>query len=380
MTPSPILIIFAAVYTLSAVALFFQVGMSDFVLFYQAGQDWWTGHPLYTRSASNLNPPLTVVALFAPLATLSLPAARAVWFTLSLIAVMLSVRIVAKECQWTRSQTLTMTAALMVTYPAWLAWYQGQLVWVLALPATLSWQAYRHGKLKTAGLWFAPVLALKPPFALVALFLPVPIWLTAFVGGTVLTEASILVTGLGPWEEWWAFRDHVFWITWVDNLSLTGQFGRVLLREVWQVRLSDLPWFVPVLVFVLGIAAYIRTAIEDDPDRRMAMAWLSGVLISPIGWVYYLVTGLAPLLASARPNVIGPWLLFCVPFLVFYPIARGPLAWVVGSIYSIAAVWAWMAWSAQQDEQDQRHQDAQEHDLHGAVPGLRHGGSIDPAA
>jgi transcriptional regulator with XRE-family HTH domain len=79
---------------------------------------------------------------------------------------------------------------------------------------------------------------------------------------------------------------------------------------------------------------------------RLALTWLSGALLSPIGWVYYLPVGMAALMASATRATINPWLLFCVPFLVFYPIARGPWAWVVGSIYTVAAVWGWWAYAA----------------------------------
>jgi hypothetical protein len=341
----PLLIVFGLVLPASAIALFFQITLSDFVLFHKAGVAWLAGTPIYTPGASNLNPPLAVVALFAPLARLELQAARAVWFALSLVAVVLSLWIVARESRWSRSHTLTMAAALMVTYPAWLAWYQGQLTWVLALPATLSWRAYRQGRLVEAGLWLAPVIALKPPFALVALFLPWRLCVAAGVGSASLTALSMAITGIGPWLDWWRFRDAVFWITWVDNLSLWGQLGRISLREVWQVRLSDLPAWTPAAVAAIGLAMAAWVRREADPDRRMALAWLSGTLLSPIGWVYYLPVGMAALLASATRATINPWLLFCVPFLVFYPIARGPLAWVVGSIYTVAAVWGWWAYA-----------------------------------
>jgi hypothetical protein len=361
-----VLIIGAGVSTLFALGLFWQTPKSDFLLFYQNGQAWLHGHPLYQDGLHNLNPPLVVGLLFAPLATLPLPLAKAVWLLLNLAAFAVSLLLVSRELKWTWKRALQVAAMVLVTYPAFLAW--SQYVWLLTLPATLSWRAARQERLTAAGLWFAPVIALKPPLALVAIFFPWRICLAAAAGSASVTVLGIVWTGLEPWRDWWHYRDAVAWLFWPDNVSLWGQAGRFLYGYGWHGRLADLPWWMVALILVGGLAGWFLVQRERDPDRRYAWAWLSGVLLSPLGWSCYLVIGWTSLAASWCSVMRLPWLLLCVPFYAFAPFAEASWMWLPGSLYTAAVLLAWTRFLASpHDQTEQHHEDYEQRKFQRAI-------------
>ena len=212
--------------TLSAIGLFLYRPRSDFSMFHATGRQWRTGSAVYTAEQPNLNPPFAVVTLFAPISLLPYRAACILWIGLGCVAVGASARIVARTLNWPGRHAAVAFACVLLTYPAWLVWFQGQMIWLLLYPATLAWRAMREKRHVAAGLWLGPVIALKPPLALAAFVLPWRVWISAGIGSAALTGLSVLWTGPAVWRDWWRFRDAVFWLGLPDNASFLGVVSR----------------------------------------------------------------------------------------------------------------------------------------------------------
>jgi hypothetical protein len=104
-----------------------------------------------------------------------------------------------------------------------------------------------------------------------------------------------------------------------------------------------------VTVAVIAVVSWWRAARVTDPDARFSLAWLVATLCMPLGWVYYLLVGAAPLIASWR-RTAGTWLAFgilCVPLSALSPIMdRVPASVpVIGSIYCLGTLIAWWSWA-----------------------------------
>jgi hypothetical protein len=342
----PALIIGAALTIFSVVGFFTRPSQADFTMFYDSGLAWLEGRAPYTHAHANLNPPLVVAAVFAPLARLPYKAAQAVWFAASVLAFLLSLRVVARTLQLNRPQLLGLLAALSVTYPWCLLWFGGQVTFLLMYPFSRAWAALRSGAEVSAGVWLAAVIVFKPPFALLALALPMRTWIVAGVISASASGAAVLWTGWEPWRAWLAFGGEVRWLSWADNASLWGVFTRAQSGWLGGGTLNDVPapgWVLLALVATLG---FLRTVREGNADRRVALAIVWLLLVLPLGWVYYL-----PLAAGALYAVWthSRWawaslVMCCVPVPLIYPLVTSRWrAATLGSVYAIGLICAWLA-------------------------------------
>jgi hypothetical protein len=340
--------------TLSAIGLFLYRPRSDFSMFYASGTLWRAGHPVYTAEQPNLNPPFAIVTLFAPLSFLSYDAARIVWIALGCAAIAASIRIVARTLHWHLRRAAIALACMLLTYPAWLVWFQGQMIWLLMYPATLAWQAMREKRHIQAGFWLAPVIALKPPLALTALALPWRVWLSAGIGSAAMTAVSVMLTGMDVWREWWHFRDAVFWLGLPDNVSLWGVVARTQSGVLLGGRLREVPVVASAAIVTIAAVCWWSASRVSDPDTRFSLAWLTAILFMPLGWIYYVLVGSAPLMASWRhfPDRWVAFLIFCVPLSALAPIIdRAPATLpILGSFYCAGMVIGWWSWRLQREE------------------------------
>ena len=318
-------------------------------MFHATGRQWRTGSAVYTAEQPNLNPPFAVVTLFAPISLLPYRAACILWIGLGCVAVGASARIVARTLNWPGRHAAVAFACVLLTYPAWLVWFQGQMIWLLLYPATLAWRAMREKRHVAAGLWLGPVIALKPPLALAAFVLPWRVWISAGIGSAALTGLSVLWTGPDVWRDWWRFRDAVFWLGLPDNSSILGVVSRAKSGVLLSGGLGDVPMIARLTIAVIAIIAWWRSTRVEDPDQRFALAWLAATLCMPLGWVYYPLVGAASLIAS-WPASASAWLAFgimCVPLTTLTPIMELVPATVpvVGSIYCLGTLIAWWSWT-----------------------------------
>jgi hypothetical protein len=331
----------AAVLTLTALVGFFLRETGDFRMFYDAGVAAREGHALYTAQAPNLNPPLVVRAVFGPLSRLPYRAAQLLWVLVSGLALAASLRDISRALAFSRTERWWMTLVLLASYPAWLAWFQGQIVWLLLYPMTRAWLAYRTGALVAAGLWLAPVIAVKPQAALLALLLPWRLWLVAGVASAGLTALGILWTGLDAWVAWWRIGGQIRWLAWPDNASLWGCAARSWSRGVLGVAVGDLPRAAIIAIVVIGAIAVARILLIRNPDRRLALAGVWMVLVTPLGWVYYLVLLIGPFAATVRAwrRWLPAWVLWA-PLPLLLPIVMGSAvaAVILGSLYTLGVL------------------------------------------
>lgn len=351
--PAPIRPDYAPVLGVSAIALcvtgvafvhFFGSLESDFYARYQEGLAWNTGAPLYQPVPSlNTHPPVVTWLLFGPLARLPYPLAQLVSLSLNLLGLGLSLRIIARTLALSRFQVLWTVALLSASQAMFQHWAMGQFIGMLLYPVTQAWAAYRDGGFVTAGLWLAPAIAMKPPLALLALLLPWPTWMVAGSLSAALSVASVPFTGLSPWVAWLEAGARVSWLALPFNASLWGLAARWQQGSCDWFRMAD---FTPVSVaFVLVTGAWLawHAVRQQDRDTRFLCAGLWSVLLSPLGWVYYLPLVLGPLVAQwpGRWGLVA-YLLLQVPVGANTPDFS---VWA-GSLMFLGTLVGWWAWTA----------------------------------
>jgi hypothetical protein len=376
--------------------------MNDFGRFYYSALACLQGNDMYGprpaefaqvpelqlgRQFGNMNPPhfhLVVLpfALFSPLVALS------GWGILSGMCLVWSLRVVAKESALVISRSwwwlvvvgflsFTGTQMMLIT---------GQLAWVLLLPITLAWAAARRRRWEHAGGYLGIAMSVKP-FLLI--FLPYFVlqrqWRALIHASITLLGCfvvGVVVFGVDAYRSWLATLAAVNWTLGDTNVSLLGFLTRNFSANAMFSSLVDLPgvirplWLLGVgLIGVLTLIAAIWSEDENAIDRSFALLLLAALLISPLGWTYYLWFPLGPfvvLLSSwhGAKRVVSMstsptqrwrnWLLLAaIPGLVWPFLATGllqPHPWatvVFGSIYFWSTLFLWSAlivdwWGARQ--------------------------------
>ena len=314
-------------------------GLHDFSVFYREGLAWNRGVPLYTgHYRLNLNPPLLTVAVFAPVAHLSYTGAKIVWLLLNTACISLAVMVIGHELRRTPLQMAISLTAMLATQGAFMAIRSGQITWLLLAPLTLAWAYYRHDRPIAAGVCVGICVAIKPPLALMALLLPWQTWLTAGAVSAGLSLGGIAVTGLGPWLAWSRLGSEVTWLGSPANASLWGAAARLRSGGV-SGSIHELPVGVIVAVSLVALWLGWITVRERDRDRRFLRATLWSLLVSPLGWAYYLplVWGAATATWRSRSIRVG----YAIALL---PVAFNPpgLNLLPVSIFLVAVLCAWI--------------------------------------
>lgn len=326
----------------------------DLVVFYQSGQAALAGSSYYVADSDNwpnLNPPLVVVAIFAPLAVLPIHWAALVWTLAGLIALGVSLRVVARELRLSRSESLVAACVLLALPGALLAWREGQVTWFLLYPVTRAWAAYRHERLLTCGAWLVPVIAAKPFLGVAALALGAPVAIAAGFGSLALYALSIPVTGWQAWMDWSALSGQVYWLAEPLNASLPGALARLLIAAPSDpVRLSDLPpAFVGVWICA-GLAVIGTCYATVDRNARYLVALLGAILVAPLGWGYYLPLGVGAAVGWYRQHrTVAPLLGSYLPWGVYGALVNATMAYapsaypLIGSWYTLALLALWLS-------------------------------------
>ncbi len=325
-----------------------DVYQTDFASFWQSAVSMRSGQELYATPSGayafpNLHPP-TLTILFLPLSLIPLPSAFLLWTLVSIGSIAASFKVIARHVAQSRERWLWAIGACFVVQPCFLAWPGGQVIWVLLYPVTRAWASSSPW---VAGCWLAVAIAIKPPLALIALALGWRITLTAALGSIFISLAAILVTGLGPWVEWFGLSEQVTWLAWPTNGSLWGVAARAMTGETNAASLSDLPTVVilPGVIVCLGL---LMLAQHSSGPGRWVTAALWMTVVAPLGWIYYLPLIFGPGLATWRGTLaqritLG---LFCVPM----PLVWNFLVWnywsavLLGSASFATVVLAWWAW------------------------------------
>ena len=290
---------------------------TDFRGFYASGFLLRTGHAWSDSAAvftPNLNPP-TFNLLIAPLTVLPLHAAYYAWNVIGMLSLLVSLRALHRADPIGAAAWPWIVGALGLSLPAIQTWTQGQVGWVLLYPCTRAWLSRSEG---TAGMWLAPAVLIKPPLALMAMLLPVRTWLTAGVISAAAAAVHVALVGLPPWHAWLDTAVGAPTIREPANASLLGiatrfQFG--LGGDAPVAGLSIAWWGLwTVSAITIGWLAY-----RSPSDKRWLAALFGGVWLNPLGWAYYVVLWLGPILRYARPS----WLTGIAAALLTEPILIG---------------------------------------------------------
>lgn len=99
-------------------------------------------------------------------------------------------------------------------------------------------------------------------------------------------------------------------VRWFDDSGNASVFGLV-------VRLfphAILAWLLIGMMLLIVTAWALKTA---PVDQEWAICWLAGVLLSPLGWVYYHNLAAGPLVATFRSDPSWMWRVavigLCIP-------------------------------------------------------------------
>lgn len=279
-------------------------GTGDFSCFYETAATWRRAGIYEPNGAVcvNLNLP-HVVVLFAPLTALPMTAAWIVWqgFNLAAFACLLFILPPRPGAGLVVAVCLT-PAMLSQTALA-------QVATVLAVLVTCAWAAERTGRWVAAGTALGAAIALKP------FLLPVAAWwavsrFTKAAAVATITAAGITLAGValmspGAYAVWWDAASSASWGHYGLNLSVNGMLSRLELFSLASWTGVVLP-----IAVVTALAAW---------GRRGDLEWIAvltaTILITPLGWAYYELILMGPLLAAAgrHPSLRSLALLLWVP-------------------------------------------------------------------
>jgi hypothetical protein len=333
------------VITLDALSVFWsQMERRDFGAFYASGHAWNVGAEVYSAGRAdlpNLNPPSVVALVFAPLARLPLSSAGILWQGLGLLALTFTVIRVRRELAVEVDVTVTVFGALLVTVAARYVWLEGQITWLLMVPSMFAWIAYRRNNSLISGLWLGLIVAIKPFFAVTAIALGLPVALTTAVVAATLTAFGVFVTSLAPWQQWLALGSGIS-VSWPSSGSLWTLGTRLVGATPHDVvAWTSLPLAVAVCTVIVALIGAAAAFTEDNRDARWTIATGLALLVSPLGWIYYLPLAWGAMVAvwlekGRAVPLSAAVLLCCIPMHVhFWAIGLGRLAGVtLGASYT----------------------------------------------
>ena len=368
-----------------------RLQMGDFRILYLSARAHLEGRDMYDLPSElrthlgqtlrstlvNLNPPHFQL-LVVPLALCSPGAALALWAGVSLLCLGVSIRVVARELELRPSAWGCWRGAV------WLLAFAGtgavvgtaEVAFLLMLPLTLGWAAARRGAWTRAGAYLGLAMGLK---LFMLIFVPYLILRRHFAASLVsgATAAAwflggVLIVGPSAYGSWLSQLASVTWAWRSPNASVLGLLTRSLGENPYYTPItvapeSILPLWLPA-VWIIGVSSLAIVSLDRTPaarDRAFALLLSAALLISPLGWIYYLWLAIGPVAALAvgwsraktrdryDPGAgAARWrrrlLMLAIPGLVFPHFATflfQPHAWATplfasAYFWSIAALWS----------------------------------------
>ena len=291
---------------------------SDFTIFYYTVRLVADGLPMYGVSPArygvtwagehlgNLNPPhFQLLAL--PLGYLTYGAALAVWVALSLACLVYSLVLVVRELElrfsWPRFWlwgAFTLSSAAFTTIAV-----TCEMTFVLMLPVTVAWRAWRRGRWTEAAAWLGACASVK---LFLLLVLPWLAWrrqwraVAAFViADATLVGCGVLAFGVEPYKQWAVTLGRVGWwwmtmnVSWQGFASRTIAGGGILEPLVHRADLLPIVAMAGSAVFA-GVTLVAATRSRPEADVTLLLILTGAILASPLGWIYYLPLGYGPIL------------------------------------------------------------------------------------
>lgn len=263
----------------------------------------------------NAHPP-TSVLLALPTAWFDYPDAVLVWNVVSLLSLLASLTIVARELAvspWLLPPTLALAA---FCHPVYGNFYQGQLTLVLMFLVTAIWALERANCPGTAGLLLGAAATIKLFPAYLAVYYLARgqrrLVCTAMVSLLALTALTVFILGINTYKDYifvvlpnqTKFRSFAynlsiagFWHKLFDPIHETGPVEPLCLWPAlarWGTLLSDL--------MVTSVAALFAYRAQKPRQRDLAFAAMISamLLVSPVTWDFSLPLLLVPIAVLAR--------------------------------------------------------------------------------
>lgn len=336
---------------------------SDFLKFYLSARFMLGGEGIYTPLTldtipgdiqiepelfdhpilANLNPP--ILALFmSPLARISYPNAYIVWWLVSLTLGLLSVYLINNAGHQNLSQQnfFELSIIFLLFFPTLLTFLSGQISTLLLFLVVIAWVAGRKGKDRLSGIALGVALSLK---LFTGLFIPVLMiqrrWkLLGWYLGTFITLnlVALISVGLDNHIDYLKTISSISWYSASWNTSLMGFLTRIFGGSD-SIPLINSPTTGLIINFVVSsiiVITLLWLTKKSDKEKMAAfdlvfsLTIVSMLLISPLGWIYYYVLLLIPLVAAwsaakkldskiTQGMIVAAWILCSVP----YPLLQG---------------------------------------------------------
>lgn len=298
----------------------------DFGAFYESGLIFTQGKSFYVgRPSENLNPPHISALLFVPLTAFNWVQATGIWLITSAVLVAFTLLLLRQQFKdWPAEIWGIAAGVALAASPLQQTWRQGQIGAIWFFVTTCAWLAVKHQS-KTAPWWLAAGISIKP-WLIVLLVLAG--WRTALLTCVIGVGAILLslpIVGVDNWLAWqWATTLGAAWPQiGPANLSLWS----------WLVHVAGMPalWWIAAVSLVTA-TIYWRPA---EFDAQWTCAIVVGILLSPIGWNYYLLALTGPLLSfGSRKGWPIPLLIGVVTWVV-------PLSWLIRLPLIAQSIYLW---------------------------------------
>jgi alpha-1,2-mannosyltransferase len=374
----------AAVIVIAFIAIYYRFQgdhLNDFRVFYYSTQAWLQGQDMYGPTAAtsvpvgdgrfhdlwNMNPPHFHL-LVLPFAALPLKIAMGAWVAANLGLLAWSLASITRtlNVRWTPAGTLwTILAALAFSATCGLV-ATGQVTWIIMVPVTFAWIAARGGLWPRAAVLLGAAASIKPFLGVFLLYFALRrLWREAglmLAAGVACGLIGLVVFG---WDAQWRWIETLRSVDWPwapMNSSLAGFLTRVLSDNPFVLPVTNAATLIGPLAFagsvILAVPTYRALVRDDGPghvDRAFAALLILALLVSPLGWIYYLWLPAGPLLAMFwfTPARVGSaargLLLLAVPGLL-WPLY--PFVWfreAPWAALTIAGIYFWTAlalWAA----------------------------------
>jgi len=332
---------------------------SDFLKFYSSVKFLFEGKSIYTPLAldtipndipfdlelitfpigPNLNPPFQTL-LFSPFGFVSYSAAYLIWSFLTVITGLLSVYLIfnAYREELRSSHVFELSIVFLLFFPTVLTIILGQFSVLLLFLFTIAWVSARKGRDRISGFTLGIALSLK---IFTGLFIPVFLiqrrWklLVWYLGTFFLCNLlSIFLVGSDEHLKYLRTISSITWYSSSWNPSLMG-FATRIFGGSENIPIINAPavgiiLYSLVSLFLILILFWLTKVQQDEAisgfDLIYCLTIVCILIISPLGWIYYYVLMILPLVFAwtnikgigenkSRWLLISAWILFSIPHL-----------------------------------------------------------------
>jgi hypothetical protein len=330
----PLFLIVAGLTIIPTLLNMFREVPLDFAVFMMSARWLRQGldpyHQLLALHAPNANPPAFLFAML-PLTYVPDGVAFALWTAAAIVGLVFSVEQIARALRL-RFEYLLLVAIGLQGVSASLRF--GQVTLLLLPLMTLAWLADREGQKDMAGSWLGGLIYLKPFVGVYALYM---LWRREWrtLRSMIAVYAGLAAIGLLAGVR--------LTLSWIETLRAIGEKASHVVNASWPALVARVfnvdrsqpepafkPWAVaPTVEWWLSLGGVVAIALisawtirrSKNRDAQWAILAAAMLLMSPLGWMYYiplLIPPFAAVIPSSR-------------HLTFFAIA-GAILWVPSTV------------------------------------------------